>query len=130
MQNYTGYSNSNNTYNKKIGNKGEEIAIKHIEKKEYIVLDRNYHFGTKGEIDIIAKDSNTLVFIEVKTRTNHNFGDPILSITKKKQNFLRRAAEGYMQAKKIFNTQCRIDVIAIDMIDKTNPVITHLENAF
>jgi putative endonuclease len=120
---------NNKPHNKKIGNEGEEIAIKCIEEKGYIVLDKNYHFGVDGEIDIIAKDSDTLVFIEVKTRTNHYFGDPLLSVTKKKQNYLRKAAEGYMRAKKIFNTQCRIDVIAIDLIDKNNPVITHLENA-
>jgi len=65
----------------------------------------------------------------VKTRTNYQFGNPILSITEKKKRSIRFAANGYMLKNKITNRQCRIDVITIDMT-KNPTEITHLENAF
>ena len=121
---------TNKLNNKTIGNIGESIALKHIEEQGFFLIEKNFRFGNDGEIDIVAQDKDMLVFIEVKTRTNHSFGNPIMSVTKKKQHFLRRAAEGYMFKRKILNTPCRMDVIAIDLIDKKNPVITHLKNAF
>lgn len=117
------------TYNKNIGNKGEEIAEKFLLEKGYKIVEKNFHFGRDGEIDIIATINNILIFIEVKTRTNHNFGNPILSITEKKKRLTRFAANGYMLKKNINNTECRIDFIAIDMISNP-PEITHIENAF
>ena len=115
--------------NKNIGNEGEKIAEKFLVDKGYKIIEKNFRFGKEGEIDIIATNDDTLIFIEVKTRTNHKFGNPILSITEKKKRLIRFAANGYMLKKKISNKQCRIDVITIDMI--TNPPdITHFENAF
>ena len=121
----------NNTHNQKIGNQGENIAEQTLINKGYNILEKNFHFGKEGEIDIIAVDTNsdTIVFVEVKTRTNHNFGNPILSISEKKKRLLRFAANGYMLKKNISDKQCRIDVIAIDMVENP-PQITHIENAF
>ena len=117
-----------NKYNKNIGNKGEEIAEKFLINKEYSIVERNFHFGKEGEIDIIAIDkNNVLVFIEVKTRLNHNFGHPLLSITEKKKRSIRFAANGYMLKHNITAQECRIDVIAIDMINNFTD-ITHIEN--
>ncbi len=118
-----------NLHNKKVGNKGESIAEKFLLDKGYTIVEKNFHFGKDGEIDIIAIDKNdVLVFIEVKTRTNHNFGHPILSITEKKKRSIRFAANGYMLKHNITDKECRIDFIAIDMITDF-PDITHLENA-
>ncbi|MCL2038962.1 MAG: YraN family protein [Bacteroidetes bacterium] len=117
-----------NTHNKNVGNKGESIAEKYLIDKGYSIIEKNFHFGKEGEIDIIATDkNNVLVFIEVKTRTNHNFGHPLLSITEKKKRSIRFAANGYMLKHNITNQECRIDFIAIDMITNL-PDITHLEN--
>jgi putative endonuclease len=121
--------NDNNLHNKNIGNKGESIAEKFLLDKGYKIIEKNFHFGKEGELDIVAFENDVLVFVEVKTRTNHNFGNPILSITEKKKRLIRQTANGYMLKCNITEQQCRIDVIAIDMIT-SNPEITHLENAF
>ncbi|MDR0927840.1 MAG: YraN family protein [Ignavibacteria bacterium] len=118
----------NNLYNKNIGNKGEDIAVKFLEDKGYLIIERNFKFGKEGEIDIVAKDKNTLVFVEVKTRSNHNFGDPVLAISQKKRRLWSLAANGYMLKNNIHNQECRLDLIAIDLISET-PQITHIENA-
>jgi putative endonuclease len=119
---------NNTKYKKEIGNKGEELAVKFLEDLGYIIIQRNYKYGQEGEIDIIAKDANVLVFVEVKTRTNHLFGDPLLSVTKKKITLWKRTAEAFMFKNHINNQECRCDFIAIDLLDNS-PKITHLINA-
>ena len=121
--------NDNNLHNKYIGNKGEDIAEGFLLNKGYEIVERNFRFGKEGEIDIIVSDRDTLIFVEVKTRTNHKFGNPILSITEKKKRQMRFAANGYMLKNNIVDGQCRIDVVTIDMVVNP-PEITHLENAF
>jgi putative endonuclease len=120
---------NNSKYNKEFGNKGEKIAAEFLEKKGFEIIEKNFKFGREGEIDIIAKDNNILVFIEVKTRTNHKFGKPIQQISYKKQLSWRRAAEGFMFKKNIINQECRLDLLAIDFTnDKIE--IEYIENAF
>ncbi|MCF8259905.1 MAG: YraN family protein [Melioribacteraceae bacterium] len=114
--------------NQEAGLLGENLAAKLIEEKGYKILERNYRFG-KGEIDIIAKTENVLVFIEVKTRTNLEYGPPELAVTKSKQSQIRRIAQAYLNEN---NTDCesRLDVIAI-LLKKDQPeYINHIENAF
>jgi putative endonuclease len=118
-----------NCKKKYIGNQGEEIAIKFLEDKNYSIIHRNFKFGKVGEIDIIAKNENILVFVEVKTRTNYSFGNPIQQISSKKKINWRKAAEGYLFKNNIDNQECRLDLIAIDMFDNQIK-ITHIENAF
>ena len=117
------------SHNKSIGDEGEKIAENFLIEKGYNIIAKNFHLGKEGEIDIIAIENDILVFIEVKTRTNHNFGNPILSISEKKKRLISFTANGYMLKNNIANKQCRIDIIAIDMIVKP-PEIIHLENAF
>lgn len=127
--NFNTDSNKSSEYNKVFGKQGEDIAVKYLEEKGYIIKQRNFKFGKEGEIDIIAQDGKVLVFIEVKTRRNYLFGDPINQISQKKRKLWRFAAEGYMFKNNITNNECRLDLIAIDMIDRT-PKITHIENAY
>jgi putative endonuclease len=118
-----------NSSSKKIGNKGEELAVKFLEDKNYSIIQRNFKFGQGGEIDIIAQIDNILVFVEVKTRTNLHFGNPIQQISATKRTNWRNAAEGYLFKNNITNQECRLDLIAINMFnDKIE--ITHIENAF
>jgi putative endonuclease len=112
-----------------VGNLGENFAEEYLINLKYKIVKKNFHFGKTGEIDIIAKDNDTLVFVEVKTRTSNSYGDPILSITYSKQKALRRTAEGFLYINKINDMQCRFDVITIDA--SVNPhKIEHLINAF
>lgn len=107
---------------------GENLACVHIQEKGYTIIERNYHFG-HGEIDIIADDHGTLVFVEVKTRTSQFYGAPEYSITPSKQKQLRRVAQGYFYEKNISEMACRFDVITIEYHQK-EPAINHIINAF
>lgn len=116
--------------NKKvIGKEGEEIAAKFLTQKGFEILERNYQYS-HGEIDIVAKDNGVLVFVEVKTRLNLEFGEPEYAINKKKIQQIKKMAELYLFDKEIDEADCRFDVIAILLEDKTNPQITHYKNAF
>jgi putative endonuclease len=110
------------------GSRGEELAVEYLQKKGYRIIERNFYFE-HGEIDIIAKDNGSLVFIEVKTRWSKRFGDPEESVTMWKRNLLRKTAEGYLFKHNIEDTDCRFDVIAIQY-ENTIPVIRHIEEAF
>jgi putative endonuclease len=114
---------------RKTGSEGEEIACEFISKLGYKIVERNYQFG-HGEIDIIAKDGDTLVFIEVKYRKNLEYGPPELSITKGKQNLVKRTATAYLWEKEIKDEISRIDVIAILKLPGQKPQINHIINAF
>src|SRR3954464_4572279 len=81
--------------NKQKGDIGEEDACKHIASLGYRIVKRNFRWGKMGEIDIVAYDDTTLVFIEVKTRTNYSHGTPESSVDKKKQRQLKQIAKGY-----------------------------------
>ncbi len=109
------------------GNKGEEIALKHLRAKGYKILATNWSFG-KDEIDIICQLENTLVIAEVKTRTSTYFGDPEIFVTKKKQGFLIRAANSYI-LKQDLDIECRFDIISIVIVNGKSR-IKHIEDAF
>jgi len=114
---------------KEFGDKGEDIAVDFLKSNSYDIVERNYRFG-HGEIDIIAKRNNVLIFIEVKTRKNLEFGPPELAVTKGKQRQIRKIAQAYLIEKKIEDTDCRVDVIAILLKKNLPPEINHIENAF
>ncbi len=116
-------------YKKEFGNFGEDLAEEYLKKKGFKILQRNYRYS-RGEIDIIAKDNDILVFVEVKTRVNLEFGPPELAITKKQQQQIRKTAEAYLIDKNITDTGCRIDVVAILKIKNKPPRINHIINAF
>ncbi len=97
---------------KELGKKGEEIALRFLKKNGYRVVERNY-VCKMGEVDIIAKEKDTLVFIEVKTRTSTVFGPPQLAVTSSKQMQISKAAWSFLKEKRIENVKARFDVVAI-----------------
>lgn len=112
-----------------IGTEGENEAIDYLKNKGYQIIQTNFNFGKLGEIDIIAKDGKTLVFVEVKFRQNDKFGSPEFSITPSKIKNLRKAAEGYLYINKITNTDCRFDFVGITK-ENNKSIFNHLINAF
>ena len=110
------------------GIQGEEIACRHLARKGYEIVDRNWRSG-HYEIDIIAGDGNTLVFCEVKTARSRRFGDALGWITPRKVRRIATAALDYLSVHDIQNRPLRFDVIALDIHDGELSV-THLENAF
>jgi putative endonuclease len=116
---------------KNFGKEGEDLAAEMLKEKGYEILERNYRYG-KGEIDIIAKDPDTdfTVFVEVKSRTNLEYGAPEYAITKSKIRQLKKMAELYLYDKNITEIDCRFDVVAILFKYKQKPEINHYINAF
>lgn len=116
---------------KKIGEEGEEMAVELLISKGYEIITRNYRYG-KGEIDIIALDpeKKCIVFVEVKSRQNLEFGSPEYAVTKNKIRQVKRMAGTYLYENKIKDTDCRFDVIAILFRSKIKPIVNHYENAF
>ncbi len=110
------------------GKKSESIATTHLKKHGYKILEQNYR--TKlGEIDIIAKDKDTLVFVEVKARRSDRFGNPKYAVTSKKQRKISMVALLYMKSTKQSNVKARFDVVAISLA-KDKPNIEIVKNAF
>ncbi len=114
---------------KEFGDIGEDLACKHLTEKGFEIIDRNYFYG-HGEIDIIAKDGDHLVFVEVKTRKNLEFGPPETAVTKGKIKQIRRIAEAYLYEKEIKDQICRFDFVGILIMKNQEPVINHIKNAF
>jgi putative endonuclease len=97
---------------KLLGRSGEDRAEKHLAGRGYTILERNYT-APQGELDLIALDGDTLVFVEVKTRTNNAYGAPELAVDRRKQERMIKAALGYLKYKKLHQMPCRFDVVAI-----------------
>lgn len=114
---------------KETGNMGERLAADFLKNKGYRILETNYRCRS-GEIDIVAGKGNCLVFVEVRTRSNLDFGTPEESITPAKMLRMERAAEYYLQAHDGLPEEWRVDLVAIEM-DRDHKVrrIGHIENA-
>jgi len=97
---------------KELGRKGEEKAIRFLKKRGYRIIEKNY-VCKMGEMDIIAREKDTLAFIEVKTRTSIEFGPPQLAVTEFKQRQLSKVALNFLKEKNIEDMKARFDVVAI-----------------
>ena len=107
-----------------LGKNGEDIATNYLQSIGYLIIERNYT-AKQGEIDIIAKQKDCIVFVEVKTRETLEYGRPSEAVGERKQNKIRKVAMLYLQRNKLFDVPCRFDCIEI-VGDKIN----HLQDAF
>lgn len=110
-----------------LGKKGEAIAVEHLRSLGYEILERNWH-SHHLEIDIIARDGNELVIVEVKARNSTSYKHPVEAVSNKKIRFLVNAAEAYIQEKDV-NLDTRFDVISI-VFTRHGPEIEHFKDAF
>ena len=113
---------------KDLGTKGENLAVRFLMKKGYSVIQRN-HKTPFGEIDIIAQDGNTIVFVEVKTRRDTFFGYPFEAVTRRKINKLKKSALFYLK-KQRRESPARFDVLSIFNTDSGLFEIEHFIDAF
>ena len=113
----------------KLGKEGEETAIKFLQRRGYRILTRNFK-NKLGEIDIVAKEAETICFIEVKTRTSDVFGTPLDAISKLKQHKLSQVAISYLKANNLMNEEARFDIVSITKDSRGNDNIEVLKNAF
>lgn len=108
---------------------GEDLAEKFLRKKGYRIICRGYRAG-RGEIDIIALDGRTLVFIEVKTRKSTIYGLPEEQVSHQKRSQIRKTAARFLSSGNIPHSDCRFDVIGVLCESKNKPALTHYINAF
>src|SRR5437016_3546299 len=111
-----------------LGMSGENLACAELERRGYAILERRYR--TKfGEIDIIARDGATVVFVEVKARLTPDFGGAAAAITAWKQQRIAQMAVDYLSRRRLHECPCRFDVVAIDF-DPAGPRVIVYPNAF
>jgi len=115
--------------NKTLGERGEAIAAAYLKGQRFTIIERNFRCKG-GEVDIIARDGKTLVFVEVKTRRTLTFGPPQMALTPFKQRQISKVALTWLAKKKQFGASARFDVIAIVVPDHQVPEIEHIRNAF
>lgn len=112
-----------------LGKSGEDAAIRYLRGKNYRIIEKGFRM-LRGEIDIIAYDKETLVFIEVKTRRSKDFGLPEESVTSSKQEQITKIAQGYLATHQIRDMECRFDVISLIKTGKDEYSLRHIKNAF
>jgi len=110
-----------------LGKKGEQLAVNYLIKNNYTIIERNYRFD-KAEVDIIAKQNDTLAIIEVKTRSTVEFGNPQDFVKPKQIQRLVKAVDEYVTVNNL-DVEVRFDIIAI-IKEGASYNIEHLENAF
>lgn len=115
--------------NKEKGDLGEAIAAEFLKRQGYAIVEKKYEYWDRGEIDIVARDGDVLVFCEVKTRTNDRYGEPEYALTRKKQQQVRFLAKAYLFEHGIDEQEVRFDVVAI-VFDGPCPKIDYFKNAF
>jgi len=117
-----------NTGGNGLGKKGERLAARHLQRQGYRIIERSYRCAI-GEIDLIAKKGDYLVFVEVKTRSDEKFGKPFESVDERKQTKIRKIADLYYSNLRDKNITCRFDVLSIE-VKRNIHSIDHIENAF
>jgi len=111
-----------------LGHRGEEIAVEHLRSLGYQILHTNWRF-LHLELDIVARDGDELVIVEVKTRGSNNYEHPSEAVSNRKIRFLINAAEAYIIEHNV-NLETRFDVISIIFFSKTNFKLEHFKDAF
>lgn len=124
-------SNPDEAPHLKSGRWGEKVAIKFLRSNHWKIIGERVRVGKHDELDIIGEHEGILVFVEVKTRKNENYGRPFSAVNKEKRKRLSRAAMTWLKKQKLTPNYIRFDVIeVIGEPDLGKPEIRHIENAF
>lgn len=114
-----------------LGRKGEELALRFLKEKGFILIQRNFKTPRWGEIDLVMRDGDTTVFVEVKARSGASarlYGGPLSSINYFKLRALKRAAQFYISSKKVFQEAARIDAVSVVFEDDGATKVEHFPN--
>ncbi len=111
-----------------LGRQGETLACQELERRGYAIIARGYRTRA-GEIDIVASDAGTVVFVEVKTRLDVSFSDPVEAVTPEKQRRVVAMATDYVARNDLDHTPCRFDVVTVDALIEP-PRVTVYKDAF
>lgn len=118
-----------NMHNKELGARGEEAAARFLVHRGYEILERNWTC-TAGEADIVARDGDAIVFVEVKTRSDSSMGFPAEAVTAKKRQRYERIACLYLERHELTDVLVRFDVISLVAIATDRALIRHHINAW
>lgn len=112
-----------------LGKRGEEIAARALRRAGYKVLYRNYRARGGGEVDLVCRHRDTLVFVEVKTRSSQAYGAPAEAVTKQKQHLVARGALSWLRLLDHPDIHFRFDIVEVS-VDGTSAATCIIENAF
>jgi len=112
-----------------LGQEAEAAAERLLRQKGYRILDRNVRVG-RGELDIVARVGETVIFVEVKARRTDSYGGAPHAVTARKERQLVRLATRYLASHRLDQQPCRFDVLLYDAGNPASPVLEHIENAF
>ena len=112
-----------------LGESGEDLACRELAARGYAILARRYR-TRHGEIDVVARDGETIVFVEVRLKTTGEFGSAAESVTPWKQRRVAAMAVDYLARNHLTDRPCRFDVVAIDILERGAPRITVIQSAF
>lgn len=112
-----------------MGRSGEAIAARYLRRKGFKVLYRNYRAPRGGEVDLVCRDRDTLVFVEVKTRRSEAFGAPAEAVTASKQRLITRGAMAWLRLLGQPEIPYRFDIVEVRM-EGAKPEVTLIPNAF
>lgn len=112
-----------------LGIAGESFVVQYLVKQGYRIIERNFH-SRQGEVDIIARDKDFLVFVEVKNYSYRSYGSPVGAVRKSKRQSIIHAARTYLCQKNIRKVSCRFDVVTIYRKSSGEQLIEHHRNAF
>ncbi len=119
-----------NTKAQTLGRRGEAAAARMLRRQGYVIVAHSERGGS-GEIDLVAVDRRTVVFVEVKTRRSHDAGHPAEAVDQAKQRRLTHLALAYLKRHDLLENSARFDVVAVTWPDgKRKPTIQHYKNAF
>lgn len=110
-----------------LGQEGEDVAARYLERHGFTVLDRNWRCGHK-ELDLVVRNDSTIVFVEVKTRASLDFGSPLEAVTPQKIRRIVNSADAYLRLNCI-DMDVRFDIVSI-VVDGGEFRIEHIEDAF
>jgi putative endonuclease len=114
----------------RLGTRGEKLACRFLRRSGYKVLYRNFRGRSGGEIDIVCRDKDTLVFVEVKTRTREDFGRPFDAVDRNKQKRIARGALAWLRLLDDPDILFRFDVVEVIIVEDALPRFELLRNAF
>jgi putative endonuclease len=112
-----------------LGERGEALAWNYLRKQGYEIIEKNFR-TCFGEIDVVARKQGTIVFVEVKTRSNHRFGLPEEAIDWKKRRKLVQVAQAFLQAKRLEESPARFDILSLTWEGAGEPRFALIEDAF
>jgi putative endonuclease len=114
----------------RLGARGENLACQFLRKNGYKILYRNFKGRTGGEIDVVCRDRDTLVFVEVKTRTGEDFGRPVEAVNRKKRNRIAHGGLAWLRLLDDPDILFRFDVVEVIIAEGEEPRLEVLQNAF